>query len=292
MKVSRRAFLRSTTIAAAAVPTAWSPQGQRAGGDTVRSGSDVRIRSLRNATCRIQYGGKTLLLDPWLGEVGSYPPIRNVPNPLPNPLVPLPMSIEQVLAGVDATLLTHTHFDHWDAVERNRVPKSATVFTQPGDRDRLSREGFSNVRAVSGSLSWDGITITPTAAQHGRAELATRMGPVTGYVLSRSGLPTIYLAGDTVWFDGVASTIAEHRPDVIVVNAGEARFPEGDPIIMGVDDVVNVCHAAPRATVIAVHMEAVNHCVLTREGLRAGLDRAGLTSRVHIPRDGEEVSIG
>jgi hypothetical protein len=76
-----------------------------------------------------------------------------------------------------------------------------------------------------------------------------------------------------------------------VVHAGEARFLEGDPIVMGLDDVVNVCRAAPRARVIAVHMEAVNHCVLTRDALRAGLDRAGLTSRVHIPNDGDVVDL-
>jgi hypothetical protein len=61
---------------------------------------------------------------------------------------------------------------------------------------------------------------------------------------------------------------------------------------MGADDVVKVCQAAPQATVIAVHMEAVNHCVLTRDGLRAELNRAGVASTVLIPRDGEELRLG
>ena len=60
---------------------------------------------------------------------------------------------------------------------------------------------------------------------------------------------------------------------------------------MGVADVVQVARAAPEALIVAVHMEAVNHCVLSRAALRAGLDRAGVTSRVRIPSDGEEVSI-
>ena len=68
---------------------------------------------------------------------------------------------------------------------------------------------------------------------------------------------------------------ATNAPNIIVVNAGEARFLGADPIIMGLDDVVSVCKAAPQARVIAVHMEAVNHCVLTREGLRTGLSRFG-----------------
>jgi len=51
---------------------------------------------------------------------------------------------------------------------------------------------------------------------------------------------------------------------VIVVNAGGARFLEGDPITMMPQDVIHVCKAAPHAQVIAVHMEAINHCLLTR----------------------------
>ena len=289
MRTNRRAFLRST-LAAAAVPV-WSPQAVRTPDGSARRALDARIRLVRNATCRIQYGDKTLLLDPWLGDVGSYPAIRNVPDPRPNPLVGLPMPVAEVLAGVDAILLTHTHFDHWDTSERNRVLKSATVFVQPADKERLAREGFTGVRAVTDALSWEGILITPTPAQHGRGEMATRMGPVTGYVLSRSGLPTIYLAGDTVWFDGVAAALAGHRPDVIVVHAGEARFAEGGAITMGVDDVVNVCRAAPRSTVIAVHMEAVNHCVLSRGELKSFAAANHFVNRLFVPRDGETLTL-
>ena len=110
-------------------------------------------------------------------------------------------------------------------------------------------------------------------------------------MLKRGGLPTLYFAGDTIWCADVEEAIASHRPDVIVVNTGEAQFLEGGPIIMGVDDVVRVCQAAPHARVIAVHMEAVNHCVLTREGLRAGLGGSAVKSTVLIPRDGEDIRI-
>jgi hypothetical protein len=99
------------------------------------------------------------------------------------------------------------------------------------------------------------------------------------------------VAGDTIWCPEVADAIREHAPSIIVVNAGAAQFLEGGPIIMGLDDVVKVCQAAPQATVIAVHMEAVNHCMLTREGLRAGLSRSGVRSTVLIPRDGEELRL-
>lgn len=291
MAMNRRTFLKSTGLAVAALPTPWPLQARTTSRGVQSTRAGVRLRLVRNATSLIAYGGKTLLLDPWLGDVGSNPAVQNSPNPRPNPLVTLPLPVAQLLAGIDATLLTHTHFDHWDSAERNRLPKGGPVFVQPSDKDRLAQAGFSDVRSVDSRLTWEGITITPTPAQHGHGDLAKRMGSVTGYLLQSPGLPTIYLAGDTVWFDGVGDVLREHKPDVIVVNAGEARFLEGDPIIMGVNDVATVCRAAPGATVIAVHMEAVNHCVLTRDGLRAGLAREGIQSRVRIPRDGEELNL-
>ena len=166
------------------------------------------------------------------------------------------------------------------------------LFAQPADMTRLSEAGFTGVRPIEATMSWEGITIARTGARHGTGDMGQRMGTVSGYVLKQPGSPTVYIAGDTIWCPEVADAIREHAPAIIVVNAGEARFLEGAPIIMGLDDVVNVCKAAPQARVIAVHMEAVNHCVLTRDGLRAGLDRSGLASKVLIPRDGEELGLG
>jgi L-ascorbate metabolism protein UlaG (beta-lactamase superfamily) len=268
-----------------AVPSAWMPQ------DRTPAGPAVRIRLVRNATCIIRYGGRTLLLDPFLSEAAALPAFTNTPNPRPNPLVPLPMAASAVVDAIDATLLTHTHVDHWDEVARNSLPAGSLLLTQPPDAARVAQAGFTNVRAIDASTSWEGMTITRTGGQHGRGDMARRMGPVSGYVLSGRDLPTIYIAGDTVWCPEVAEAIQSHRPDVVIVNAGEAQFLEGGPIIMGVDDVARVCRAAEAATVIAVHMEAVNHCLLTRAGLRAGLTAAGIGSTVLIPRDGEELPI-
>jgi hypothetical protein len=99
------------------------------------------------------------------------------------------------------------------------------------------------------------------------------------------------IAGDTVWCEEVREALTTHQPDVVVVNAGAAQFLVGDPITMDVPDIVAVCEHAPEALVVAVHMEAVNHCVLTREGLRAALAERGLDDRVAIPNDGETVEV-
>ena len=47
------------------------------------------------------------------------------------------------------------------------------------------------------------------------------------------------------------------------------------------------CLAAPWTTVVASHMEAVNHGNVSREYLRTFVDRLGVGGRVLIPADGE-----
>lgn len=79
----------------------------------------------------------------------------------------------------------------------------------------------------------------------------------------------------------------DQAPEVVVLNCGEATFNGLGPIIMGAEEVVRVCRAAPDAQVVAVHLEALNHCVLSRAELAAQLAAQGLTDRVKIPADGE-----
>jgi hypothetical protein len=72
-----------------------------------------------------------------------------------------------------------------------------------------------------------------------------------------------------------------------VVHAGGARFLQGDPIIMTPQDVLEVRRAAPDARLVAIHLEALNHCPVTRAELAAAV--AG--HDVAIPVDGEAVPI-
>ena len=108
--------------------------------------------------------------------------------------------------------------------------------------------------------------------------MAELLAPVSGFVLD-----DVYLAGDTVWYEAVAETIERHRPRVAIVNAGGAEFSEGGLIVMGIDDVREVVARVP--TVVAVHMEALNHCFLTREALRAAVPA------VLVPEDGEQLEL-
>lgn len=108
-----------------------------------------------------------------------------------------------------------------------------------------------------------------------------------GVVFKHPGEKTVYIAADTVWFDGVREAIDAHRPDIIVVNGGDNQFFNSGSLIMGKNDIYEVHKAAPYATIIVSHMEAVNHYTLSRAELSGFIKERGIASKVLVPYDGE-----
>jgi L-ascorbate metabolism protein UlaG (beta-lactamase superfamily) len=247
----------------------------------------VEITLLRHATLRVRFRGFVFLVDPMLGEAGTAPPVQNSPNPRPNPLVPLPWPAARAVEAVDAVLVTHTHRDHFDDAAASLAPQGRPLFCQPEDEAKLRGVGFADVRPVRDRVDWEGIAIHRTGGRHGTGEIGRRMAPVSGFVLEASGERPLYIAGDTIWCDEVAAALRRYAPGVAVVNAGGARFLEGDPITMTAEDVLQVARCAPLCAVAAVHMEAINHCGVTRADVAAAAARAGLAERVWIPADGD-----
>ena len=234
------------------------------------------VTLVRNATLLATVGDTTFLVDPLFASRGALPPIDDTPNDRANPLVPMP----DVDLSHDAVIVTHRHPDHFDDAAKSELDADVPLFCQPAEADAFVEDGFTDVRPVEDAATFEGVTLHRTPGRHGHGELAEEMGPVSGFVLE--GEATLYLAGDTVWYDPVAETLDRFEPDAVVLNGGAARFNQGAPITMGVDDVAAVREATD-AAVAAVHMEAINHCLLSREELRSETDG------VLVPEDGEEI---
>jgi len=251
----------------------------------------MNIHFLRHATSIITLNGLRILVDPMLSEAGAMDPIANAGNDLRIPLVPLPLStgeLQQLLRHIDVILVTHTHRDHWDARAQELLPKHLPLLCQPEDEDFFKRAGFSQVQSIIDSVVWRGISISRTGGHHGTGELGKRMGPVSGFVLKAEGAPSLYIAGDTVWCSEVQQVLAQFSPDLTMLYTGAATYATGGgPITMNDDDVVQVCQAAPNTKIIAVHLETVNHCRLTRAALKVRIEKEGLEKHVLIPADGD-----
>jgi L-ascorbate metabolism protein UlaG (beta-lactamase superfamily) len=254
----------------------------------------MQLTQIRNATLLVDYAGKRFLVDPLLADRGAYPGFAGTANShFANPLVDLPVPLA-TLTDVDAVIVTHLHLDHWDEAARRVLPRSLPLFAQnEADAQAIRADGFKDVRtlAAHGDTAFGAIRIARTDGQHGSdavmAAIGARMGEVSGIVLRHPDEPTVYIAGDTVWNGHVAAALDAYDPDVVVLNCGDAQVPGLGAIIMDLDDVGRVAQAAPRATIVASHLEAVNHCMLSRATLREWVHAQGLGARVLVPDDGE-----
>lgn len=285
------ALILTLTLGAASLSTRAADNA-----DATATKQTVQVQQIRNATAKINYGGKTFLLDPFLARKGTYPGFKGTFNSqLRNPLIELPMPAEDVLKGVDAVIVSHTHLDHWDGGDQRFVPKATPLFVQDETDAKLIRgQGYSNVRILGENTVFEGVQLTRTGGQHGTDEmyskkpLAEALGKAMGIVFQAPGAKTIYVVGDTVWRSDVDQTLAKFKPDVIILNAGDARMVGyTGSIIMGKDDVLHAYQAMPNAIIVASHMDAINHMTLSRKELREHVKQHGIQDRVRIPADGE-----
>ncbi len=249
----------------------------------------MNIQQIRSATLIIQYADKKFLVDPFLAEKGTYPPFSNsARQDQNNPLESLPIPMNEIIDHIDAVIVTHLHLDHWDDVAKEVLPKNVKLFTQnEEDAKEIQSAGFQNVEILQADTLFEGIQLIKTTGEHGRGDLVSLMGHVSGVVFKHPEEQTLYVAGDTVWYQSVQDTIHTHQPEVIVVNAGANQFLEGGPIIMDKEDVYQVHQAATTATIISVHMESANHWGLSKKELKQFAVEKQFSSQLLIPDNGE-----
>lgn len=255
----------------------------------------MRLRQIRNATVVVECAGTRLLVDPWLDDKGagftaqSPWPERNVPSPL----VELPCPVGEVLEGVDAVVVTHVHPGHFGRRDAALIDHALPVFVQSeADADVVAGWGFADVRVLlDEGMPFGAQCLVRVPAQHG---LTPRLdcGPAMGVVVQAPGEPTLYVAGDTVWYAGVGQVLERFRPDVTVLNCCGATTATRGRIIMDEEDLLRVCEAAPFTHVVASHLDAVNHGRVSRPYLRALMDRMGFGAQVSVPADGEWLEFG
>jgi len=250
------------------------------------TGHDMKLRLLRNATLKLSYGGRTILIDPYFAPRHSLPSFT---GRSPNPLVDLPIAAEEILSGVELVVVSHLHSDHFDKVAQQAVPKHLPIICQPGDEATIVAAGFTNVTPLTASVDWKGLRLTRCEGSHGLGPVVEKMGSVMGFVLEASEEPKLYWAGDTVLYAPVLDTIRSTKPDIIVTHSCGARW-DGDLIVMDADQTTALCEAAPESIVVATHMEALDHATVNRTDLRRAADAKAIpTTRLIIPSDGETI---
>lgn len=259
--------------------------------------SDTKVQLIRSATVKVTVGGVTFLIDPMLCAKGEWPGFAGTLNAeTRNPMIDLPMSIDEVIKGVDAVVLTHIHEDHWDEAARKHVPKNLPVFVDSDvHQQEVQKVGFKDVRILEPGTVFKGVEMFPQMSQHGTDEamashpLGDLLGSTMGIFFKKTGCKSVYVVGDSTWQPFITTQISTLRPDVIVLNTGNAICTEfAESIIMGAPDFMRAYREAPWAKIVAVHMDAINHCVLRRYDLRQHIALHKFDSkRALVPNDGE-----
>ncbi|KAF9177373.1 hypothetical protein BGZ50_008815, partial [Haplosporangium sp. Z 11] len=220
----------------------------------------VQIQHIRNATEKITYAGKVFLVDPLLAKKEAYPGFEGTyRSHLRIPAVELPMPVENIMEGVDAVIVSHTHLDHWDDAAQELLPKGIPLFAQDeSDAQIIRAQGFTDVRILGEDVVFEGVHLTKTGGMHGTnamysvPDVAEFLGEAMGIIFQAPGSKTVYIAGDTVWDSKVDEALAKFNPDVIILNTGDARLTGfSGAIIMGKDDTLRAHRAVPKATIVA-----------------------------------------
>ncbi len=247
----------------------------------------VEIQLIRNATLKINYDGKCFIVDPMFAPKHSFMSFVDPAKTL-NPTVDLPMSVEDIVNRVDAILLTHTHPDHIDNIAIESLNKDLPLFAQIADRDFLETTDFQNITFINHDLIWEGIEIYRTDGVHGPEDIKDVIGKVSGFVLKAEDCPTIYIVGDCLPDDTIKTNIEQYKPDIVITNSGGAYFRGGShQILMNEEDTLAIAENNKPTKIIAIHLEAIDHCSVSRSNLRHQAEARNLN--LFAPGDGEKL---
>ena len=246
------------------------------------------ISFLRNATFKLSYEGNNFLVDPMLCSAGAMDPF--IPGLNKNPQDELPYPVSKILTDVHTLLVTHTHPDHFDLATENAIQKNLQIICPSIDEEFYYEKGFNNLLAVEHSVEWNNIHITTIEGQHGSGPVLQFMGHVSGFFLESENEPSLLIMSDSILTEKIKKIILDHQPDIIVINPGGGLIPGFEERFVHMDEkqAIQVCKIAPDSIVIAMHLESIDFCTITREYLRDYATESKVSKeQLIIPQNGE-----
>jgi L-ascorbate metabolism protein UlaG (beta-lactamase superfamily) len=152
----------------------------------------VRIEYVGHSTVVIDLDGVRLLTDPLLRNRVAH--LRRA--------VPVDA---KALRGVDAVLVSHAHYDHLDLPSLEKLGKKLPIVLPRPLGGLLRKRRFESVLEIvrEESVHIGALEVRAVPAEHdgGRGPFGVSADPV-GYVVT--GSKSVYFAGDTDLFDGMA----------------------------------------------------------------------------------------
>lgn len=254
----------------------------------------MQITLIGGPTALIEIDGIRLLTDPTFDPPGSE--FTNGPVTLRKTVGPALASTQ--VEPIDVVLLSHDqHFDNLDRSGREFLPRARNVLTTPSAATRLGgrSEGLvpwqsTRIHSVNGSSV---LTVTATPARHGPPGIEPISGEVAGFVVQSESSQdeSIYVTGDTVWFEGVAEVARRYPVAAVLLFAGAARIAARGPhhLTMNHSDAIATARAFPRARIFPVHHHGWEHFSESQQTLIDAFAAEGLIDRLQPLRAGVPV---
>jgi L-ascorbate metabolism protein UlaG (beta-lactamase superfamily) len=254
--------------------------------------ASITVQLVGGPTALIEIGGLRLLTDPTFDPPGDHPVGRRTLVKTAGPAV-----TAESIGHLDAVLLSHDqHPDNLDVGGRALLARVPLVLSTAGAAERLG--GVTRELPVWRSVTLprpDGgeLRVTGVPAQHGPAGTEHLTGEVRGFVLSGTGLPTVYVSGDNASL-AVVHDIADHAGpiDVAILFAGRARSPLMDAYLtFGSDQAARAAEILAAPTVIPIHLEGWQHLTQEPGAVPPAFARRGLGDRLIMLSAGETVVV-
>lgn len=182
--------------------------------EKVKNHRDLSITFLKHASVVINDGGRYILVDPVFSEIfwfiKDFTPLNFDPSLIPEP---------------DHVLITHGHYDHLDEASLAYLKKSTHIVTPLGYDEIFSDLELTNRTRLDWYESYrnQNLEFTLLPCNHW-----TMRNPMIGpnrslwgsYLIKTSSGYTIYISGDTAYFDGFEQLGKEYDIDLAVFNLG------------------------------------------------------------------------
>jgi L-ascorbate metabolism protein UlaG (beta-lactamase superfamily) len=255
----------------------------------------LTIQVIGGPTAVLELGGLRLLTDPTFDPPGEYLVGGRTLTKLLGPAVPLDR-----VGAVDAVLLSHDqHADNLDRSGRAYLAEVPLVLTTRSAAGRLGAgvtalPPWSHIDLTRPDGQGD-LRITAVPAQHGPDGTEHIVGEVTGFVLTATDLPTVYVSGDNASLDVVREVAGRFpRIDLALLFAGAARTPLLGEANLTLDsrDAVAAARILYAGRVVPLHVEGWQHFTEGPELFRRAFVEGGLGDRLVAARAGEPMVLG
>lgn len=189
------------------------------------------------------------------------------------------LSAEKI-GPVDLVLLSHDqHGDNLDHAGRAYLASVPRILTTKPAARRLKRgEGMVEWQSVQCGQ----VRITAVPARHGPRFSLPIVGKVLGFVLEAEG-ETVYISGDTVYFEGVREVARRFKPTIALLHIGGVGFPYlTGPVryTFNAREAVRAAAEMNAGIVVPIHYSGWTHFRERTERMRKELEQSSIADRV------------